>query len=239
MSRTTASFCRSECSGSARMSRLHSSMAPRSCPTSDARIRPCPGGTATGVRRVGWQPHNARPEPHAYPPAAYSPPAPHSPPAPYTAPTSPQHPAPHRSLQSQTAPQPHTDPSSPHSPPAPLTTGREKWSSARPRSRVPSGSPGDGSGCGAATGWVPWGGLGPPAPHRGHGAGRGVRDQHPPGAGVSPSGRSSCSGALLKGLRWAWRKRASRSSDAIASRLRHRHPQPPAPGPQHPNTPAR
>lgn len=60
------------------------------------------------------------------------------------------------------------------------------------------------------------GGAGPGCPPQ-HGTGEG--DQHPPGAGDSPSGRSSCSGVLLKGFRWAWRKRASRSSDAIATVL--------------------
>ena len=42
-SRTTASFCFSECSGSSRMASLHSWMACRSCWTSEARNRPCPG----------------------------------------------------------------------------------------------------------------------------------------------------------------------------------------------------
>lgn len=55
--------------------------------------------------------------------------------------------------------------------------------------------------------------------HPSVGQGVGWGNQHPPGAGDSPSGRSGCSGVLLKGLRWAWRKRASRSSDAIATVL--------------------
>lgn len=44
MSLTTASFCFSECSGSSRMTCLHSWMACRSCWTSEARNRPCSHG---------------------------------------------------------------------------------------------------------------------------------------------------------------------------------------------------
>jgi hypothetical protein len=46
ISRTTASFCFSDCSGSSRITCLHSSMACRSCWTSEARKRPCPGWKA-------------------------------------------------------------------------------------------------------------------------------------------------------------------------------------------------
>lgn len=70
-------------------------------------------------------------------------------------------------------------------------------------------------GVSAMGGWV---GVGWPAhPHHGAEGLGGRGGQHPPGAGAPPSGRSPCSGALLKGLRWAWRKRASRSSYAIAT----------------------
>lgn len=103
-------------------------------------------------------------------------------------------------------PQPPAAPLPPALPP-PLTTGREKWSSARPRSMgrsEPSPSPWPGS-CrrAASSGGAPGGsGSSSPAP------------PPPPSPPPPPGG----SGPLLKGLRCACRNRASLSSYAIALR---------------------